>query len=293
MKALFILAALLALPSLRAVLGVADTSLVTVVANPADAAHWAAELDRLASQLAAANATLSEVQVLRAYAGDPRAAVLSLADLRTVLGNASALYAGGQDLADLVAAWQAQGDASRLLSVADLLARSGAAADMDVFGTRVPRDPSLYGRLAAQDGAVSALRSQVAQEQAARAAIAAALSDAWARLRVAGTESQKQAVLAEVAQLRAQDGALDARRRAALDDAALSDRADRLASRARDQADDEQLIARSGQLAGASAAAWAAADAQRQATVSRTQSPAAAADYSGIKVWTTADTSGP
>src|ERR1019366_8505784 len=54
-------------------LGVADTSFVTVIANPAEAANWAAELERLNDQLAAARGTLQTLGELRAFAGDPRA----------------------------------------------------------------------------------------------------------------------------------------------------------------------------------------------------------------------------
>jgi hypothetical protein len=35
----------------RAFLGIADTSFVTVIANPAEAANWASDLERLNDQL--------------------------------------------------------------------------------------------------------------------------------------------------------------------------------------------------------------------------------------------------
>jgi hypothetical protein len=52
------LLALLAAPMAQAFLGIADTSFVTVIANPAEAADWAAELESLSNQLAAVQGTL-------------------------------------------------------------------------------------------------------------------------------------------------------------------------------------------------------------------------------------------
>src|SRR5476649_2305675 len=59
----------LGVSALHAFLGVADTSFVTVIANPAEAANWASELDRLNSQLAAARSTLEVAGDIRTYAG--------------------------------------------------------------------------------------------------------------------------------------------------------------------------------------------------------------------------------
>ena len=59
----------------RAFLGIADTSFVTVIANPAEAANWASDLERLNDQLEAARSTLRRtVTDLRTYAGSPAAA---------------------------------------------------------------------------------------------------------------------------------------------------------------------------------------------------------------------------
>ncbi len=73
-RGLAALAAVAAARPARAFLGFGDTSFVTVIANPAEAANWAAELESLNNQLAAARSTLDTVALMRAYAGDPRAA---------------------------------------------------------------------------------------------------------------------------------------------------------------------------------------------------------------------------
>jgi hypothetical protein len=103
------LALALGVQPVMAFLGFGDTSFVTVIANPAEAANWASELERLNEQIAAAQGTLQTVGDLRAYAGDPRAAVAALRDLQEITVAISQLSAGGQTDADLLRAWQALG----------------------------------------------------------------------------------------------------------------------------------------------------------------------------------------
>jgi hypothetical protein len=81
---------------------------------------------------------------------------------------------------------------------------------------------------------------------------------------------------------------MDARRRAILDDLALSDRERRDDSAVRSRAADEELLAQSALLNSGAGARATAAQAARMATLAK-PAPAPAADYSGIRVWTTAD----
>lgn len=280
-------------PGARAFLGVADTSFVTVVANPAEAANWASQLQRLGAQLAAAQATLQTVEQLRAYVGDPRAAAAAMPDLAELARAIGALEQGGQTAEDLLQAWQAQGGAQRLLGEAALLQAAGAGSSMSVFGSLQPRDASLYAGLAGDADATAALRAQISGEQAARQSLAAELSLAWGRFRAAATESAKQAALAEISQLQSQDQLMEGRRRALVDDLALSDRQGRDAADARSRAADEQLLAQSALLNQAEGARARDAEAGRMATLAKAAAaPAAAADYSGLRLWTTADASG-
>lgn len=279
-------------PRVRAFLGVADTSLVTVVADPAEAANWAAQLQRLASELEAAQATLQTVEAMRAYAGDPRAALLSLPDLAPVLEAAGALASGSQSEADLLQQWQAEGAADRLMAVAALLTSSGAGASMDVYGQATPRDPSLYAALAAQAQAAAVLRSQVAGEQRARQGVSGQLALAWSAFRGQTSESGKQAVLTEISQLQAEDQVMGSRRQAMMDDLALSDRTDRISRAAADRAADEPLLAQSAQLSAAAATRAAAADAQRASTLAKPVPARSPSDYAGLRTWTTADAGG-
>lgn len=276
----------------RAFLGVADTSFVTVIANPAEAANWAAELDRLNSEIAAAQGTLGVVGQLRAYAGDPRAAVAGAADLGSVSGPLLQLASGSQTAADLAKGWQALGGAGRLAATTGLLAGAGRGSAMTVFGQAAARDSALYLGDAAAAAEAAQARTQVAQEQAARAAVAAGLTAAWARFRGATTESSKQAILTEISQLQSQSAVLDARRRALLDDVGLADRQDHTLARVRAEADDESRLAESAQLGAAVAARAQGAEAQRLATLQKAPAVPAAPDYSGMKVWTTADAGG-
>lgn len=277
----------------RAFLGIGDVSFVTVVANPAEAANWAAELERLNDQLAAARGTLQTVGDLRAYAGDPRAAVAALRDLQEITGEINRLASGAQTDADLLGAWQALGSSQRLLSAAALLDASGAGSTMQVFGRQQARDPSLYVGLAQRADASGRLRDQIAGEQSARASVSSELALAWSQFRASTTESGKQAVLAEISQLQAQSQVMDARRRAILDDLDLSDRQERTQAAASSRAQDESLLAESALLNADAAAREQGAEAQRLATLRKTAAPVAAPDYAQVRLWTTADAGGP
>jgi hypothetical protein len=276
----------------RAFLGFGDTSFVTVIANPAEAANWASELERLSAQLSAAEGTLQTVGDLRAYAGDPKAAVAALRDLQEISGAIGQLSAGGQTDADLLGAWQALGASQRLLSAAALLQSSGSGATMQVFGQTRPRDPSIYAGLAQDANASGQMRGQIAGEQSARVSVAAELALAWVRFRAATTESGKQAILSEISQLQAQNQVMDTRRRAMLDDLELSDRQARTEAGVRSKAADEQLLAESALLSADAAGRAQGAEAQRMATLQKQPAAAPAADYSGIRLWTTADAGG-
>jgi hypothetical protein len=284
--------ALFAAHSAHGFLGVADTSFVTVIANPAEAANWAAELERLNSQLAAARGTLEAVGEMRAFAGDPRAAVGALRDLAGITGALRALSAGGQTEADLQRAWQALGAAQRLLDAAALLQATGAGATMQVFGQPQPRDPGLYARFARDSQASLQIRGQIADEQTARTSVAAELALAWAQFKAAPTESSKQAILAEISQLQSQNQVMDARRRAILDDVALSDRQERTDAGVRSRAADEEGLAESALLNASVEERARGAEAQRAATLGKTAPAAREPDYSGMRLWTTADAGG-
>jgi hypothetical protein len=287
------LLALLAHRSAHAFLGVADTSFVTVIANPAEAANWAAELDSLNNQLEAARGTLQTVGDLKAFAGDPRAAVAALSDLSGVTGALGALSSGSQTEADLAGAWQALGSAQRLADASALLQAAGPGATMEVFGQAQPRDAGLYSRLARDASASTQIRGQIANEQSARASVASLLALAWSQFRSATTESGKQAILSEISQLQSQNQVMDTRRRALLDDLALSDRQDRDDAAVRSKAADEQVLAESALLNASAGNRARGAEAQRLATLQKAPAAPAAPDYSGIKLWTTADTGGP
>jgi hypothetical protein len=291
-RALAAVAVLCAGGPARAFLGFGDTSFVTVIANPAEAANWASELERLNDQLAAARGTLQTVGDLRAYAGDPRAAVAALRDLQEITGAVSQLSSGAQTDADLLRAWQAAGASQRLLDAATLLQGAGAGATMQVFGQSQPRDAALYSGLAREAEASGQMRSQIAGEQSARASVAAELALAWVQFRSASTESGKQAILAEISQLQSQNQVMDTRRKAMLDDLDLSDRQARTDAGVRSRAADEQLLAESALLGADAAARVQGAQAQRMATLQKQAPAAPAADYSGVRLWTTADAGG-
>jgi hypothetical protein len=289
---LMLCAALLGLVPARAFLGVADTSFVTVIANPAEAANWAAELDRLSGQLAAATATLQVAGDLRTYAGDPRAAVRALGDLGPVSGPVEALTSGIQTDAQLAAAWQALAASQRLSAATALLQGSGAGATMQVFGQSQARNLALYEPFASDAAGSQQLRGQVASEQAARAVIATALAQAWGQFRAAATESAKQSILTEISQLQSQDQVMQGRRRAILDDLELADRQGRSAGAVRSRADDERELAESSLLNAGLQERVQAAESQRLATLQKTPQQPQARDYSGMRLWTTADAGG-
>ena len=285
------LAVLAARPA-RGFLGIADTPFVTVIANPAEAVNWAAELDSLNNQLAAARGTLQTVSDLRTFAGDPRAAVGALRDLTEISGALGELSGGAQTEADLLQAWKALGASQRLQDAAALLKATGPGATMEVFGQSEPRDASLYARFARDADASAQIRGQVAREQEARASVASELTLAWAQFRTAPTESSKQAILAEISQLQSQDQVMGDRRRAILDDLALSDRQALTDSGVRSRAADERTLAESALLNANVEGRARGAEAQRVATLQKTAPAEARPDYTGMRLWTTADAGG-
>jgi len=281
-----------ALVPARGFLGVADTSFVTVIANPAEAANWASELERLNDQLSAARQTLQTVGDLRAYAGDPKAAVGALRDLGEITGAVGELSSGGQTGADLSLAWQALGTAQRLASAAALLQGSGSGETMRVFGDEQTRDSALYARYASDADTSQQVRSQIAKEQLARASVSTELALAWVQFKGATTESGKQAILAEISQLQSQNQVMDTRRRALLDDLELSDRQSRTTAAVQSRAADEQLLAESALLNATVEGRVRDAQTQRLSTLQKTPQQQAAPDYSGVRMWTTADAGG-
>ncbi|GEM_PF-1105207 len=276
----------------RGFLGFADTSFVTVIANPAEAANWAAELQRLNEQVAAAAGTLKVVGDLRAFAGDPKAAVGAVPGLEEITAQLNSLASGAQTGGDLLKAWRSLGASSHRAAVLSLLDASGAGATMQVFGTTQARDASLYERLAGDAGSAAQIRSQIASEQQARSLAASELALAWGQFKGATTESGKQAILAEISQIQSQSQVMDARRRAMLDDLELSDRQGRASAEVRSRSTDEQLLAESALLSNSAAARAREAETQRQATLQKAVPASPAADYSGLRLWTTADAAG-
>ena len=274
----------------RAFLGIADTSFVTVIANPAEAANWAAEIERLSDQLAPAKEPLQAASDLRTYAGNPRAAVAALRDLEDITSAVSGLSSGGQTDADLLSAWQALGASQRLLDAAALLGKAGPGTTMQVFGQEEPRSASLYAGLARDSSASGQIRGQIASEQSARASVASELALAWSSFRAQSTESGKQAVLAEISQLQSQNQVMDTRRRALLDDLELSDRQARTDQSVRSRAADEQMLAESALLNAGTEGRARSSEAQRLATLQKSQPAPPPPDYSGLRLWTTADT---
>ncbi len=276
----------------RGFLGFADTSFVTVIANPAEAANWAAELQRLNDQLAAATGTLRTVGELRAFAGDPKAAVGAVPGLEGISDQFALLAAGAKTDAQLLQAWQAMDASARRKGAADLLKESGAGVTMQVFGSERARDPSLYEALARGASSAAQLQGQIESEQAARYALASELTLAWGRFKRSTTESEKQAFLAEISQLQSQNQVMDTRRRAILDDLELSDRQDRASSGTREKSKDEQLLAESALLNDSAAVRARGAEDQRLATLRKPVPHGAVADYSALRLWSTADTGG-
>jgi hypothetical protein len=287
-----IAAAVLALalvPDARCFLGVADTSFVTVIANPAEAANWASELEVLNNQVAAARSTLATVAEMRAFAGDPKAAVAAISDLSGISSQVGSLVSGAQTEADLLRTWQAMGSAERLQAASSLLASAGPGSTMRVFGQAQPRDATLYGRLAQEASDSAGIRSQIASEQTARTSVAASLAAAWVQFKAAATESDKQSILAEISQLESQNQVMDTRRRAVLDDLALSDRQNATEAGVRSKAADERLLAESALLNAGATGRVQASESQRTATLQKPLVTPIQPDYSGMKLWTTAD----
>jgi hypothetical protein len=271
-----------------AFLGVGDAAFVTIVANPADDAHWVAELADLARQLAALQATVDHVAALQVYAGDPRAAAAGIGSLQPLLQSVAGLTAEGGTAGELAATWSGQTAGQQNAATVALLQQNGVDGTMQVFGQSQPRDLSRYAGFAADQTVSVQVRAQIGQEQAARSALAEALTAAWADFQRAQTESEKQAILTKLQHLQAQSQVLEARRRGLLDDLALADRQSRTAERVQAGAADESALAESSVLASAEAARVQAAQTQRLATLQKAPS-ATVPDYSSLKVWSTAD----
>ncbi len=286
--------ACLGAPPCAAFLGLGDAAFVTVVANPADEAHWVSELADLTRQLAAVEATLEHVAALRSYAGDPRAAAAGVGSLQPILQAVVGVNAGGATAADLADGWNAQTPEQRNSATVVLLGRTGAGANgtMQVFGQAQSRDLSQYAALAARQDATAQVRIQIGEEQAARSAMTEALVQAWRDYPGAQTESEKQAILTKIQQLQAQSQLLDGRRRALLDDLALADRQDQTQAQVGARAADESAVAESSALAADATARLDAAQAQRWATLQKSSTPLPTPDYADLRVWTTADAAG-
>ena len=277
---------------LRAFLGFADTSFVTVIANPAEAANWAAELQRLGDQLKAEAGTLETVGELRAYAGDPAAAAGAVRDLASLSGQIAALSSGAQTSSDLAGSWQSMGTVAQGAGVSALMQGAGITTTMQVFGEAQPRNTALYSGLARGASASALIHGQIVSEQAARSVVASELAMAWLQFRAATTESRKQAILSEISQLQTQNQVMDTRRRALLDDMDLADRQGRADAVVRSKASDEQLLSESALLNTSASGRAQSSEAQRLATLAKAMPAKPAPDYSGLKLWTTADTGG-
>jgi hypothetical protein len=191
-----------------------------------------------------------------------------------------------------VRAWQTMGSAGRLQEAASLLESAGPGANMRVFGQAQPRDTALYGNLAQEASDSAGIRAQIASEQTARTSVAAALAAAWVQFKSAATESDKQSILAEISQLESQNQVMDTRRRAVLDDLALSDRQNATDAGVRSKAADERLLAESALLNASATGRVQASESQRAATLQKPLAAPPQADYSGMKLWTTADAGG-
>jgi len=85
---------------------------------------------------------------------------------------------------------------------------------------------------------------------------------------------------------------MDTRRRAMLDDLALSDRQERNGAAVREKAADERMLAESALLNADVEGRARTAEAQRLGTLQKSPPALPAPDYSGIRLWTTADAGG-
>jgi hypothetical protein len=85
---------------------------------------------------------------------------------------------------------------------------------------------------------------------------------------------------------------MDTRRRAMLDDIELADRQDRTAAAVRSRASDEQLLAESSILNGTVEGRAQRAEALRLSTLAKAPARPPSRDYSGVRLWTTADAGG-
>jgi 23S rRNA maturation mini-RNase III len=275
-------------------LGVADTSLVTVIADPAEAAHWAAQLESLDQQLTAVRDTLVQANALRAAIGDPAAAVQGIGDLRAITEAMGSLGSAGQTAADLQAAWAGLDASVHAAAVVGLVGQAGGGAggQMLVFGQSQPRNLDLYQGGAQDQYVNSQARSQISLEQTARQSLSNELAQAWTDYQAAQTETRQQALLAKISQLDAQGQAMEARRRALLDDLALDDRQRRTDTDTSAKASDERTLAESSAVNAVFGQRALDARTQRLDTLQKTVPASTAPDYSGLRLWTTADAAG-
>ena len=273
-----------------AVFGVGDTSFVTVIANPAEAANWANEIRNLEAQVTALRATLQEIQQVRTYAGDPRLAVQTPTGVPALLLDGEALLHQASTVSAVRDLSPVKADDPAL---AQLVARLSGGLDapgmMSVEGAPVPRDLSRYISAATAANTAQAISSQISGEQDIRRRTADDLGAAWSAFQQASTESQKQSALTRIAALEALERSSEGRRNAELADLSLSDRQDRAQATIAAVASDEQAQAQISSLQSQASGRSAAADAAARSIVAEAPDAPAARDYSGLKTWLPSD----
>jgi len=270
-----------ATPRAWAILGVGDVSFVTVVANPAEASNWIAQLNSLASQLDKLQQTEAQIELLRSQAGDPTEAAKLGEDLTGLLRQTDQLVAEPSDATAIQAA--NPGDILAMLSAV------GLSSTIDVFGSVQRRDLEKYSDSATLQTSLSALRAQIALEQSNRERTQAAMESAWDLFRSAGTESQKQAALTRMEELAAENAIAADRRRALLDDEHLVSDQAQVAAEVEARADDEKWLAQGSALRTAQQRRVQAAETQRLNVINAALSPQGETDYGALKIWTLSD----
>ena len=278
-KALLLVMAVNTYP-LHAFLGVGDVSLVTVVANPAEAANWASQIEALQSQLSTLQRSLGEVQTLRRFAGDPSLAARGASDLCGFL-SAVRSASSGSGSADAL-----QTDAEGAVDDRAIGAGLGTAGPgMSVQGYAAARDLGRYREWVVEQAVISQLRAGIAADQSAHGQALSALEAGWAAFQRASTESEKQASLVQLSQVMAQNGALDARRQSLQADMELSARARSVQDRIAAAADDEEIAANVAAASSRLAVQAQAIDTARLSALNRTPPTVRATDYSAIRAW--------
>ena len=276
-----VLACIAAGRPMAAFLGVGDVSLVTVVANPAEAANWAAQLQALQSQLTTLEGTLQEAETLRRYAGDPAAAARGSGEVDGFMTLVRSASGDPGSVGVLRAQLQGQMDDS---SISRSLGAGGA--QISYQGTTAPRDLARYRDWVVDAALVSGLQQGIAADQAAHAEALARLQAAWSRFQQAGTESEKQASLVHIAHVVGETEAMDAHRRALEADLSLSERNRALQDRIQAGADDEEISANVAVVAGKLAAQARSAESARLDALNRVGVQRQSPDYSSLRLWT-------